>query len=330
MATYPVTEPYDHGLMPTGDGHQVYWEVCGNPHGKPALVVHGGPGSGATDWWKQFFDPERYRVVLVDQRGCGRSIPNAADDVAALRHNTTEHLVADFERLREELGIDRWLLFGGSWGSTLALAYAVARPERVSGLVLWGVTTTRADDVAWLTHVMGHVYPAEFDELLAVLPEEQRDGNIPAAVHRLLVCGDSQVEEAAARAWCTWEDRLSTLSGPVRRSARFEDARSRLGFARLVTHYFGNYAFLPDEAIIGHLDRLDSIPTYLLRGRLDIASSLRPAYEIARRVASARLDVVEDDAHGPGGGSADRLVSVLDAFAAPTAEAAGQPTQLRT
>jgi proline iminopeptidase len=313
---YPITEPFQSGLHDTGDGHQVYWEECGNPEGKPAVVLHGGPGSGATPWWRQFFDPARYLVVLVDQRGCGRSLPNACDDRAALLHNTTGQLIADLEALRGHLEIARWLVFGASWGSTLGLAYAVAHPDRISELVLWAVVTTRAKDVHWATHTMGELYPQEFDQLLALLPADQRGGNIPAAVNVLLMSDDPEVCDAAARAWCAWEDRLATLTGPVQPSPRTLDPRRRLGFARLVTHYFGNYAFLPDDALIGSLDRLANIPTYLLRGRLDIASPLRSAYEIAQGMPHARFEIVEAEAHGGGDDTMHRLVSVLDAYAA--------------
>lgn len=314
---HPIPEPYDTGMMDTGDGHHVYWEVCGNPRGKPAVVLHGGPGSGATPWWRQFFDPERYRVVLFDQRGCGRSLPNACDDLAALDHNTTAHLLADLEQLREHLAIDQWLLFGASWGSTLGLAYAVEHPDRVSELVLWAVVTTRASDVAWLTHTMGQIYPQEYDELLAAVPATLRDGNITAALNELLRSSNPEVHDAAAQAWCKWEDRLATLSGPVQPSQRFLDPRLRLGFARLVTHYFGNHAFLDEDAITGRLDRLGNVPAYFLRGRLDIASPLRSAYEVAGNLPLATLEVVETDAHGAGDDTLDRLVKVLDKFAAP-------------
>jgi proline iminopeptidase len=310
-----ASEPYDHGMLEVGDGHRVYWEVCGSPEGKPAVVVHGGPGSGATPWWRQFFDPARYRFVLFDQRGCGRSMPNAADDLAALEHNTTADLVADMERLRRHLSIERWLLFGASWGSTLGLAYAVEHPERVSELVLWAVVTTRAADVAWLTHTMGQVYPEEFDRLLAAVPQEQRGGNVPAALHQLLRSADPEVCDAAARAWCAWEDRIATLSGPVQQSPRSLDPRLRLGFARLVTHYFGNHAFLADDAIVGRLERLRDIPAYLLRGRLDIASPLRAAYEIAGQLPLATWHVVESEAHGAGDDTTARLIAALDRFA---------------
>src|SRR5918995_5822771 len=314
---YPIGDPLDSGLMDTGDGHQVYWEVCGNPDGRPAVVLHGGPGSGATPWWRQFFDPDRYRVVLMDQRGCGRSLPNASDDLDALKNNTTAHLITDLEQLRSQLGMGRWLVFGASWGSTLGLAYAVQHPRSVSALVLWAVVTTRARDIHWLTHTMGDLYPQEFDELLGVLPESDRTGNIPAALHRMLTSNDPAASDRAAAAWCVWEDRIATLTGPVEPHPRSLDPHRRLGFARLVTHYFGNYAFLADDAITANLDRLAGIPTYLLRGRLDIASPLRSAVEVAQGIPGARLDIVEVDAHGAGDDTIERLIRVLDDHAEP-------------
>lgn len=315
-------EPYETGTLVTGDGHEVHWEQSGNPGGTPLLVVHGGPGSGASSWWTQFCDPARYRVVLVDQRGAGRSRPHAGDSLTALRHNTTAHLVADFERLREQLGIDAWVLFGGSWGSTLSLAYAVTHPERVRALVLWAVVTTRRHEIEWLTHTMGQVYPAEFDALLAALPVDADPANVPLAMNRLLLDDDAEVADAAAGAWCAWEDRLATLSGPVRRSPRYADPRFRLGFARLVTHYFGHHAFLPDDAITGHLDLLAETPAVLVRGRLDIASPLRVAHELARALPLAELHVVEGDPHGPGSEGEQILVDALDRLAAAPAPAA--------
>ena len=311
----PLTEPSESGLLEVGDGHRVYWEVRGNPRGKPALVVHGGPGSGATAWWCQFFDLEHYRLVLFDQRGCGRSSPSAGKPRADLTANTTQHLINDMERLRELLGIERWLLFGGSWGSTLSLAYAVEHPERVSEMVLWAVVTTRRYEVDWLTHTMGHVYPREFEALLAVLPAEERSGNIAAGLNRLLMSDDPSVHGPAALAWCDWEDRIATLSGPVTRSPRMHDEEFRLGFARLVTHYFAHAGFLPDDAIVGRIHRLAHIPAVLLRGRLDIASPLSAAWELARHWPAAELVVVEADAHGDGDDTNAMLTRATDRFA---------------
>jgi proline iminopeptidase len=312
---HSIQQPYETGMLPVGDGHEVYWEQCGNPDGTPLLVVHGGPGSGATPWWTQVCDPAHYRMVLVDQRGSGRSRPHAGDTTAALADNTTAHLIADFELLRERLDIDSWVLFGGSWGSTLSLAYAVEHPEHIRALALWAVVTTRRHEIDWLTHTMGEVYPAEFDALLAALPAEADRVNVPLAVHRLLVDPDPVVADAAARAWCTWEDRIATLSGPVQPSPRYGDPRFRLGFARLVTHYFGHHAFLPDDGITGRLDRIAHLPAVLVRGRLDIASPLRVAHEIAQSLPLAELHVVEDESHVPGGEGEQVLVAALDRFA---------------
>lgn len=238
---YPSTEPYDNGMLDVGQGHHVYWEVAGNPSGKPAVVLHGGPGSGASPWWRRFFDPERYRVVLLDQRGCGRSLPHAGDDLQALEHNTTADLIGDLEQLRRALGVERWLLFGASWGSTLGLAYAIAHPEHVSEMVFWAVVTTRARDIDWLTHTMGEIYPQEYDDLHAAAGGAS---NIPLALNELMRSSEPGVAESAARAWCTWEDRIATLSGPVAPHPRAADVRLLLGWARIVTHYFVPHATL--------------------------------------------------------------------------------------
>lgn len=317
---YLGTEPYDSGLMPVGDGHQVYWEACGNPDGRPALVVHGGPGSGATPWWRQYFDPTRYRIVLFDQRGCGRSTPLAGDPCADLSTNTTQHLIGDMEQLRGLLGVERWLVFGGSWGSTLSLAYAVEHPERVSELVLWAVVTTRRYEVDWLTWTMGQVFPEEFEAFLSVLSEGERTGNLAAAYHRLLMSPDPVVHEPASRAWIAWEDRIATLTGPIRASGRFEDARFRLGFTRLVTRYFANAGFLPDDGIVGRLARIKDIPAVLVRGRLDIAAPLSSARQLAGGLPHAKLHIVEGEGHGGAEQMDQILTHATDRFASEAAK----------
>lgn len=206
-ASYPPIEPYDHGMLDVGDGNHVYWETCGNPAGKAALVVHGGPGSGCSTRARQSFDPTRYRAVLFDQRGCGRSTPHASDPTTDMRYNTTDHLIADIERLREHLGVERWLLFGGSWGSTLILAYAQRYPHRVSEIVIPAVTTTRRSEIDWLYRGVGRFLPAEWERFRAGVPEaDPAGGDLVAAYARRMADPDPAVRERAADHWCAWED----------------------------------------------------------------------------------------------------------------------------
>lgn len=311
---FPATEPYQHGLLPVGDGNAIYWEICGNPDGKPAVCLHGGPGSGCGPGWRRFFDPDRYRVVLVDQRGCGRSTPSAADPATDLSTNTTHHLIADLERLRAHLGIDAWLLFGGSWGTTLALAYAQAHPDRVTELVLFSVVTTTAREVAWVTRDMGRFFPEQWQRFVEVVPPDQRDGNLAAAYARLLADPDPAVRDRAARAWCAWEDtHVATYPGH-RPDPRYEDPAFRYLFARLVTHYWANAAFLPDGALRQGVARIAHLPAVLVTGRLDLSSPPDVAWELTRDWPNADL-VLLDDGHG-GPTMSTVLVDALDRFAA--------------
>jgi len=312
---YPVTEPFDSGVLEAGSGHRVYWERVGSPHGKPAVVLHGGPGSGAAPWWRRYFDPDRYNVMLFDQRGCGRSRPLASEPGADLSAITTQGLIDDIEALRELHGVDRWLVFGGSWGSTLGLAYAVEHPSRVCELVLWGVTTTTPHEVDWLTWGMGEIYPESFAELLALVPGLERGGNLPAAYHRLLMSPDADLRHRAARSWCAWEERLATLHGPPKPSSRYTDPAFRLGFARLVTLFFGHHAFLPPDGISGRADRIAGVPAVFVRGRLDIASPLGVAWRLAQQLPLATLHVVEDEDHGGADTTDGLLVQATSRFA---------------
>jgi proline iminopeptidase len=312
---YPSIEPHASGLLDVGDGHHIYWEVSGNPVGKPALVVHGGPGSGATPWWRTLFDPNKYRIVLFDQRNCGRSLPHASDPDVDLSTNTTAHLVADMERLRERLGIDRWLLCGGSWGSTLSLAYAVEHSQRVTELALFAVVTTRRHEVEWLTRTIGGVFPAAWDRFVAAVPEAERTGNLAAAYHRLLMSPTPEICDRAAVAWCEWEGALVSLERDPVPSARFQDPIFRLAFTRIVTHYFANAAFLDDQAIVGRLDRIAHIPAVLIRGRLDVGSPLRDAWQLVQQWPAAEL-IVEDDAGHAGAAAMNAaLIKATDEFA---------------
>jgi proline iminopeptidase len=312
---YQASDPFEQGFLHVGAGHQIYWERVGNPNGKPAVVLHGGPGSGAQPWWRTYFDPERYCVTLFDQRGCGRSRPLACEQGIDLSTITTQALVNDIETLRRTHGIDKWLVFGGSWGATLGLAYAVEHPARVSELVLWGVTTTTRHEIDWMTWTMGEVYPEAFAQLRALVPDLKRGENLPAAYNRLLMSADIDLQDRAARAWCAWEERLATLSGPPKPNGRYADRGFRLGFARLVTHFFGNHAFLPPEGISGRLANIGDVPAVFVRGRLDIASPLGVSWRIAQQLPRATLHVVEHEDHGGADLTDDLLVQATDNFA---------------
>jgi proline iminopeptidase len=237
-AVYPEIEPYAHGTLDVGDPKSIYWEQCGNPHGKPAVVLHGGPGSGCTPWHRRLFDPHAYRIILFDQRNCGRSTPHAAAPSLDLSHNTTAHLVADIERLREHLQIDRWLVLGGSWGSTLALAYAEAHPQRVSEMILFGVTTGRYEEADWTFRGgLARLFPAEWARLLDHLRPADRNGDIVEAYRRLLHDPDPAVCQRAAEAWCLWESATPDWAPTTDLAKRFQDPVYALAFARIVTHY---------------------------------------------------------------------------------------------
>ena len=311
---YPAPEPYDHGMLAVGDGQRLYWETCGNPVGKPAVVLHGGPGSGASPYWRRYFDPERYRVVLVDQRGAGRSTPSAQDPATDLTTNTTAHLVADLELLRSHLGIGRWLVLGGSWGATLGLSYAVRHPERVAELVLFAVTTTRRRDVEYLTRGVGRYFPEAFARFVAGVPVHERDGGLAAAYARLLASPDPDVRTRAAADWCAWENAIVALEEDPARSPRYADPAFCYGFARLVTHYFAHAAFQPDDAIVGHLDRLHGIPAVLVHGRLDLAGPADTAWEIARAWPDAGLVIVGGVGHAGSRAMDLAVVTATDRF----------------
>jgi len=295
-----MTDPYDQGMLDVGAGNRIYWEAVGNPDGKAAVCVHGGPGSGCGPSWARYFDPAKYRVILFDQRGCGRSTPNAADAGTDLSVNTTAHLVADLDRLRRHLGIDRWLVFGGSWGSTLGLAYAQAHPGDVSELVLFSVVTTTAEEVAWITRDMGRVFPAEWARFRDHVPEAERDGNLPAAYARLLADPDPAVRDEAARQWCAWEDTHVAVLPGHEPDPRYTDPRFRMQFARLVTHYWANAAFLPGGQLLAGAPKLTGIPGVLVTGRADVSSPPYIAWRLAQAWPDAELVIVDQAEHGTG------------------------------
>ena len=314
---YPPIEPYEHGLLAVGDGHELYWESCGNPAGQPALVLHGGPGSGCTSWPRRYFDPDRYRVVLFDQRGAGRSTPHASDPSTDLSTNTTHHLLADIEALRSHLGVERWLVYGVSWGTTLGLAYAQRHPARVRALVLASVVTTTSREVAWVTRDMGRVFPEQWARFRAgagAAPSSHED--LASAYARLLADPDPAVRERAAADWCAWEDtHVATVPG-YRPDPRYEDPRFRMAFARLVTHYWSHHAWLEDGSLLRGASRLVGIPGVLVQGQLDISGPPDVAWRLTQAWPDAELIVVGGAGHGTGDATVtSSIVAALDRFA---------------
>lgn len=314
---YPPIEPYASGMLDVGDDQRIYWETCGNPVGKPALVVHGGPGSGATPWRRRLFDPAAYRIILFDQRNCGRSQPPASDPATDLRVNTTQHLLADMERLREYLGVERWLLQGGSWGSTLALAYAEANPERVSEIVLNGVTTGRHAELDWTFRGGGlaALLPEQWERLRALIPLETPDREVASVYAQMLNDTNPDVRRHAADAWCLWESASPDWPPSNALEPRFEDLDFAYSFARLVTHYVSHELFLEDGALIRGATALANISGALINGRYDLQAPLGNAWTLHRVWPSASLTVVDNVGHSADAPSMSAaIVTATDGF----------------
>lgn len=309
---YPSTEPHESGMLDVGDGHSLYWEVSGNPDGKPAVALHGGPGQGSSPRTRSLFDPDRYRVVLFDQRNSGRSTPSAADPVVDLSANTTQHLVADIEALRVHLGIERWLVWGGSWGVTLALAYAQAYPQRVTELVLKAVTT--GDQRDWITRDMGRVFPREWERFRDGVPAAERDGDLSAAYSQLLHDPDPQVRTNAARRWCEWEDTHMSLAPDAAPFLSVADPAFQLAFARIVTHYWSHGCFLDEGQLLRDIERLHGIPAVLIHGRYDVSCPLGTAWALHRAWPGSELVVLDDTGHR-GASMTTAIIAATDRFA---------------
>lgn len=307
MEPFPVVEPHEHGMLDVGDGQRIYWEVCGHPEGRPAVFVHGGPGSGCTVGSRRLFDPAKYRIVLFDQRNCGRSTPSAADPATVLSANTTQHLIDDMELLRRHLGIDRWVMFGGSWGVTLGLAYAQQHPERVMAAIFASVTMTRPADVHWLYHEVGRYLPQEWDRFRRGVPPAERDGDLVAAYNRLLNDQpDLRVRGEAAQRWCDWEAAVLSLEPGYVYPKRYADPDFRMAFARIVAHYFSHAAWLADGQLLRNARRLAGIPGVLVHGRFDLGSPADTAWQLAQAWPDAELHLI-GTGHG-GGEEMDRCV----------------------
>jgi len=314
---YPEIEPYDTGMLAVGDGQSVYWEASGNPQGKPVVFLHGGPGGETSPRHRRLFDPERYRIVLVDQRGSGRSLPHASEPGYDLAVNTTWHLVADLEVLREELGIEAWQVFGGSWGSTLALAYAQAHPGRVTELVLRGIFTGRRKELEWLYEgPAGSIFPEVWEQYAAQVAPGDGDGYI-AAYHRLLNDPDAAVHLPAAVAWSAWESSVITLLPNPRLVETFTDPHFALAFARIENHYFVNRCWLAEGQLLANAHLIAGIPTVIVQGRYDICTPPVTAWDLSAALPEADLVMVPDAGHSfdePGILSA--LIEATDRFAA--------------
>ncbi|MCX5497676.1 prolyl aminopeptidase [Kaistia dalseonensis] len=312
---YPSIEPFERGMLPVGDGHEIYWEVCGNPRGKPALVLHGGPGSGSSSTVRRYFDPEAYRIVVFDQRNAGRSTPHASERTIDLATNTTAHLLSDIEQLRRYLGVERWLVLGGSWGSTLALAYAEAHPERVTELVLNSIATTTAREIEWITRGVGAFFPEAWSRLLDGVPPSERSGNLIDDYHRLLMHADPAVQDKAARDWCDWEMAIVAVRSDHTPHPRYLDPAFRLGFARLVTHYWRHRGWLAEDQLLHGVGRLAGIPGVLIHGRLDIGGPLVTPWQLAQHWPGSELVIVDTaghDARDPG--MAESIAAATDRF----------------
>ncbi len=290
---YPAIEPYRSGYLQVSELHRVYFEESGNPAGKPAVFLHGGPGAGCSPKARQFFDPAHYRIVLFDQRGCGRSTPHAE-----LADNTTWHLVADMERLREHLGIERWLVFGGSWGSTLALAYAQTHPTRVSELVLRGIFMLRRWELEWFYQAgCDALFPDAWEEYLAAIPPAER-GDLISAYHRRLTSPDEATRLTAARAWSVWEGATSFLHPDPAHIASSGEDQFALAFARIECHYFVNAGFFEvDGQLLRDAHRLRGIPATIVQGRYDVVCPLRSAWDLHCAWPEADLRIVADAGH---------------------------------
>jgi proline iminopeptidase len=313
---YPDIEPDAHGMLAVGNGNLVYWETCGDPRGKPAVVFHGGPGSGCSLWFRRLFDPSAYRIVLFDQRGCGRSTPHASAPDTDLATNTTAHLIADAELLREHLGVERWSVLGGSWGSTLALAYAETHPDRVTEMILFGVTTGRWSEFDWTFRGgLAIFFPDQWEHLCAGVPIVEGDRDIVGAYQRLLNDPDPMICQRAAEAWCLWESATPAWPPTTGLARRFRDPAYALAFARIVTHYVHHNAWLEDGILLSGAPLLAGIPGALVNGRFDFQAPVANAWELHRVWPQAQVVIVDNAGHAANNADISReLVRATDQF----------------
>ena len=290
---YPEIEPTASGWMTTDSVHEVYWEECGNPHGLPVIVLHGGPGGAVNPSMRRYFDPAKYRIVMFDQRGCGRSRPNAS-----LEANTTWDLISDIERLREQLGIEKWVVFGGSWGSTLSMAYAITHPERAQALVLRGIFLLTKKELCWFYQDgASMIFPDAWERFVAPIPEKERH-DLMGAYYKRLMGNDEKARTGAAVAWSSWEGETVSVEGPASRPDKFAEPEFAVAFARIQNWYFTNGGFFPTENwLIENVDRMRHIPTWIAQGRFDVVTPISGAWALHKAWPEAKLDIVPDAGH---------------------------------
>jgi proline iminopeptidase len=306
---YPDNEPFASGWLQTGGPHEIYYEECGTPNGKPAVILHGGPGGAINPTMRRFFDPSRWRMALFDQRGCGKSRPNAS-----LEDNTTWALIEDIERLREQMGVEKWCVFGGSWGSTLALAYAITHPERVSALILRGIFLVSERELRWFYQDgASMLFPDAWARFLEPIPQEER-GDLMGAYHRRLTHPDRRIQARAAAAWSQWEGDTISIRGPEARPAKFNEVDFAVAFARIECHYFANKGFFPEDGwILNNIAKIQTIPGWIVQGRFDVVTPLESAWKLKTAWPRAHFEVVWDAGHASTEpGIVDGLVRATD------------------
>ena len=312
LSLFPPIEPFDAGMLRVSDVHEIYYEVSGKIDGKPVVVCHGGPGGGSTPSMRRYFDPQHYKIIVFDQRGCGKSRPHAA-----LEDNTTWALVDDMEALRRHFGVDQWQVFGGSWGSTLALAYAQTHAERVSELVLRGIFTLRREELLWFYQEgASWLYPDAWADYLAPIPEDER-GDLISAFYKRLTGDDTAAQLSAARAWSLWEGGTVSLFPSEERMQSFSNEAFALAFARIECHYFVNSGFFErDDQIIANIDRVRHIPGVIVQGRYDVVTPMKSAWELSQAWPEADLQIVQDAGHAASEpGIIDALIRATNSFA---------------
>ncbi len=309
---YPSIEPNQTGYLPEEGGHRIYWEECGNPSGKPVLFLHGGPGIGLSTYHRYFFNPEKYRIILFDQRGCGKSLP-----FSELKNNTTWDLVNDIERLRHHLGVETWVVFGGSWGSTLGLTYAIKHPQSVKGLILRGIFLCRPQEIYWYYQSGAHqIYPDIWETFIAPIPEEER-GDFVKAYYKRLTSSDPEVRRVAAQAWSGWEGSTSKLIFDPALFASFTEDQSADSIARIECHYFVNNIFFEtDNWILENVNTIRHIPCVIVQGRYDIPCPIQSAWELHKAWPEAQLEIIPNAGHAATEpGIMDALIRAADRFA---------------